>query len=354
MTIKETIIEQINKNGQVKSKDLIELTGFSRAYLSRFLKELINEGKIILIGKANRAHYVIADKDAVLNARKNIKTIQKEIKNINLSEDTILDAMKREGGIFLDLKKNIENILNYAFTEILNNAIDHSNSEKIEIRISRNDKDVKFEIIDHGIGIFNNIMQKKNLKNELEAIQDLLKGKQTTAPQIHSGEGIFFTSKVADNFVIESSSKKLIFNNIIDDFFVQDIKGRKGTKVIFIISLLSDREIETIFREFSGETFEFEKTKVAVRLYKMGSLYMSRSQARRIMIGLEKFKIIELDFNHIKSIGQSFADEIFRVWKLNNPGIEISVLNANENVNFMIKRVLQPERQNQQQLFVSN
>lgn len=197
-------------------------------------------------------------------------------------------------------------------------------------------------------------MRKNNLKNELEAIQDLLKGKQTTAPQIHSGEGIFFTSKAADGFVIESSSKKLIFNNIIGDFFVQDIKGFKGTKVIFVISLLSNRKIEKIFRKFSGETFEFEKTKVAVRLYKMSSLYVSRSQARRIMIGLEKFKAIELDFDRIKSIGQSFADEIFRVWKSNNAGIKISALNANENVDFMIKRAMRPEEQDQREILGSN
>jgi hypothetical protein len=45
------------------------------------------------------------------------------------------------------------------------------------------------------------------LKNHLEAIQDLLKGKQTTMPKSHSGEGIFFTSKIADNLTISSSQE---------------------------------------------------------------------------------------------------------------------------------------------------
>jgi anti-sigma regulatory factor (Ser/Thr protein kinase) len=351
MDTKKLILEQLNIKDNLKVADIMELTGFSRAYINRFFQELRNEGKVVLIGKANRAHYVIAEKNKVLNAKKNILTIHKILKNINLSEDTILDVIKRECGIFVDLKKNIENILNYAFTEMLNNAIDHSQSVKIEIVMKRNSNDIRFDIIDHGIGVFNNIMKKKNLKNELEAIQDLLKGKQTTAPQAHSGEGIFFTSKAADSFVIESSSKKLIFNNSIDDIFIQDIKGFSGTKVIFTISTKADKELGNIFKEYSGESFEFDKTNVAVRLYKMGSLYISRSQARRIMNGLEKFKTITLDFNHIKTTGQAFADEIFRVWKNHNPGIEILTLNTNENVNFMIKRALAQEESGQQNLF---
>ena len=54
---------------------------------------------------------------------------------------------------------------------------------------------LSFIVNDSGIGIFRNIMQKRNLKSELEAIQDLMKGKTTTMPESHSGEGIFFTSK---------------------------------------------------------------------------------------------------------------------------------------------------------------
>ena len=55
-------------------------------------------------------------------------------------------------------------------------------------------------------------MKKKNLNSEMEAIQDLLKGKQTTAPEAHSGEGIFFTSKVSSVLTIQSSHKKLIYS----------------------------------------------------------------------------------------------------------------------------------------------
>ncbi|GAH25948.1 unnamed protein product, partial [marine sediment metagenome] len=77
---------------------------------------------------------------------------------------------------------------------MLNNAIEHSESKKVEIIIERRKNNIIFEVRDWGVGIFNNIMNKKGLSSEMDAIQDLLKGKQTTAPSYHSGEGIFFTS----------------------------------------------------------------------------------------------------------------------------------------------------------------
>ncbi|MBU1083906.1 MAG: STAS-like domain-containing protein, partial [Candidatus Omnitrophica bacterium] len=69
-----------------------------------------------------------------------------------------------------------------------------------------------------------------------------------------------------------------------------------------------------------------------------GANYVSRSQARRVLAGLEKFKTVVLDFKGIEAIGQAFADEIFRVWKSAHTDKEISARNACENVMFMVKR----------------
>ena len=68
--------------------------------------------------------------------------------------------------------------------------------------------------------------------------------------------------------------------------------------------------------------------------------YISRSEAHRVMTGMEKFKTVILDFNGIQTIGQGFADEVFRVWKSAHPGIEIKAENANDDVMFMIKRAI--------------
>ena len=172
----------------------------------------------------------------------------------------------------------------------------------------------------------------------MEAIQDLLKGKLTTAPSLHSGEGIFFTSKAADLLIIQSDVKRLIFNNLLDDVFVKDVKGTPGTKVNFSVDINASRELQAIFEKYTDNSFKFSKTRVTVRLYEGGTEYISRSQARRILVGLEKFKVITLEFEGVETVGQGFADEIFRVWAERYKKIDIKVKNANDNVLLMINR----------------
>ena len=98
------------------------------------------------------------------------------------------------------------------------------------------------------------------------------------------------------------------------------------------------KNLTALFNEYTNEDFKFSKTKVIINLFEHGSEYVSRSQARRILFGLDKFQTIALDFNQIKGIGQSFADEIFRVFLSEHPNIAIQPINACEAVLFMIKR----------------
>ena len=50
-----------------------------------------------------------------------------------------------------------------------------------------------------------------------------------------------------------------------------------------------------------------------------------------------------LDFDQVPTIGQAFADELFRVFANQHPEIELVPENANEPVRFMIGRVQQSE-----------
>jgi len=341
MNIKELILTKIKQKGQLKSADIIKATGFSRAYVNRFLQELRDEGKIILIGGTNKARYVLAEKKEIEKAKKENLDWQRTFKNRDLKEDLILKQIKTETGIFLSLPKNIVNILEFSFLEMLNNAIEHSKSKEILVRIFKDKEDIVFVVRDWGIGIFNNIKNKKKLKNDLEAIEFLLKGKQTTDPKHHTGQGIFFTSKIADFFTIRSFKKILRFNNLLDEIYPEDSTAEhQGTRIVFRIGLKSKRNTETVFRKYTDEDFEFTKTKITVKLYKIGTKFISRSEARRLVIGLDEFKEVLLDFKDVETVGQGFADEIFRVWQNNHLDIKIKYTNANENVEFMIKRAL--------------
>jgi hypothetical protein len=52
------------------------------------------------------------------------------------------------------------------------------------------------------------------------------------------------------------------------------------------------------------------------------------------------FKEVTLDFKDVKSIGQAFADEIFRVFPNMNPDTAITAQNTNTEVQYMINRAI--------------
>ena len=71
----------------------------------------------------------------------------------------------------------------------------------------------------------------------------------------------------------------------------------------------------------------------------LSSGFVSRSEARRLLAGLDRFKAVELDFSGVSSIGQGFADEVFRVFAAAQPEIDVVAESANDVVDAMIQHV---------------
>ena len=65
MNIKKYILDQIEKENQITSAEVIQVSNFSRAYVNRFFKALCEEKKISLVGRANTAHYIKYDKNLI-------------------------------------------------------------------------------------------------------------------------------------------------------------------------------------------------------------------------------------------------------------------------------------------------
>ncbi len=336
MPTRDDILALVKKNGTVKSGDLVRAFTFSRQYAALLLRTLVAEGTLVKTGSTRGAVYMLPG-----HAVNGKEIYRKKLLNRDLKEHLILDDIRRTPGFTMLLPENVQSIFAYAFSEMLNNAIEHSQSTSVEVQVANTD-DLVFSIRDTGIGVFRNIMRKRNLQSELEAVQDLLKGKTTTAPEAHSGEGIFFTSKIADVFTLESYGHRLTVDNRIEDIFIeQAAPPKKGTLVTFRIAATSPKHLNDIFRKYQtnpGE-YAFDKTEIQVKLYTIGTIHVSRSQARRVLAGLEKFQTIILDFAHVPTVGQAFADEIFRVFKHRHPSIDLQPINMNEAVAFMVGRV---------------
>jgi len=341
--IRQLVLKLVTSQERVKAQDILNSFARgkepSRQYLNTVIQSMVREGLIVKGGSTRGAFYVSPQNRELATGLSRVKV---RVTNEGLKEHEIMDTIKNKALFFPTLKQNVQDILNFGFSEMLNNAIEHSESKNIEATIYKTKDHVCFEVSDTGIGVFRSILMKRHLKSELEAIQDLLKGKTTTMPQAHSGEGIFFTSKMADLFVLESFEYALRIDNEIEDLFVEPLKpSKRGTRVLFKIKLNSKRHTTEVFRRYvsNPDTLAFDKTDVSIKLYTMGTIHVSRSQARRVLNGLDKFKSIVLDFDKVPTVGQGFADEIFRVFQSKHPDIVISSVNTNEAVQFMIERV---------------
>ena len=251
-----------------------------------------------------------------------------------LTEDAVWEKDIKKH--FANVPENIRNIWVYGFLEIFNNALDHSKGKKITVVIDESRIFTAMSICDDGIGIFNNIKNGFKLPDEKDALLELAKGKRTTDKKRHSGQGIFFTSRAFDIFYISSNSLTYGLvppGNQTDTF-------KSSTMVYIGLANNSEKILKNVFDEFSTEIpGDFDKTYIPVRLANSADL-VSRSQARRILSGLELFKEVILDFNDIAYIGQAFADEIFRVFKNIHPHTTIMAQNANEEVQYMINRAV--------------
>ena len=243
--------------------------------------------------------------------------------------------------LFGGIKENVLAICNYGFTEIFNNAVDHSEGTNITIVVEFYADLISMTVIDNGTGIFNKIRQKYNLDDPMHALLELSKGKLTTDPDRHTGEGIFFTSRMFDTFIIASGN--LTFGHKALDIFFEHDTPVEGTAVVMEISPFSERTPEGVFSQFVSNAagdFGFDRTIVPVQLARIGNENLiSRSQAKRLLARLDRFRTVVLDFAKIETIGRAFADEVFRVFTKSHPATIVIPLNENDSIKALIAEI---------------
>jgi anti-sigma regulatory factor (Ser/Thr protein kinase) len=241
----------------------------------------------------------------------------------------------------LKLPPNVLGICEYGFTEMLNNAIDHSQTKEGTIIVRQNYAGIEFFVIDRGIGIFEKIQKARNLESPQEALLELSKGKLTTYPERHAGEGIYFTSRMFDRFMIRSGLLSYRRRREEDEDWLIEVEDRaryrQGTAIYMRIATNADWTKNDVFNKYQDDDLKFRRTHVPIALAREpGQQLVSRSQAKRILSRFEQFTEIMLDFKGVDEIGQGFADEIFRIFVQAHPNIPVKVINATPAIERMI------------------
>ena len=328
--IRRRALQLIAADGRGVAPKLAQDFGLSRQVANGYLQGLAQEGLIEAEGSTRaRVYRLVA-----------ISDIAHSYSPDGLEEDRVwrellLPQLK-------DLPENVVDIWHYGATEMINNAIDHADAETIEVRLVRNGLFSAICVADDGMGIFLKIQRALDLADAREAILELVKGKLTTDPDNHTGEGIFFTSRAMDEFHIESA--KLHFRHAAGtaDILEEMETPRAGTLVRMQLANDSPTELSAVFDDFADpEEFTFDRTVIPLRLAQFeGQKLVSRSQARRIAHRFERFRQVELDFSGIETIGQAFADELFRVFAKGHPDIRLVPTNTAPAVDRMIRRAV--------------
>jgi anti-sigma regulatory factor (Ser/Thr protein kinase) len=327
--IREFILWNIREHPSDIVRFTLEKYKLSRPAILRYIHNLVNDNSIYINGSTKNIKYFLKPLHVINNSYKLTPLLEED----RVWRNDVLP-------LFETIKDNILHICHYGFTEIFNNAIEHSEGKEIKTEISIWFDKIIMNITDDGIGIFNKIQRQYNLEDPLHAILELSKGKLTTDPASHSGEGIFFTSRMFDSFMIASGN--FVFRYKMRDLFLETDQNFNGTIVSMEISPISKRTTKSIFDKYvsNPDDYGFDKTIVPVDLARYGKQNLvSRSQARRLLTRLEKFKTVVFDFGNVKSVGRAFVDEIFRVFKNSHPKINILAINDNKSIRQLIDEI---------------
>lgn len=311
---------------------VIEKFNISRVTAVRHLQDLIKEGIIQATGKTKARSYSLCE---IVNEAIYLDVIPA------MQEDVVWTEKIKP--LLGNTRENVLGICAHGFTEIFNNVIDHSQSTAAMVSVKRNAARIKIDVIDHGIGIFKHIQEQCKLDDIHHAILELAKGKLTTDPKNHTGEGIFFTSRMFDEFIISSDGINFMRSGKRDWLFEEAPDGPPGTVVNMEIATDARQTAKEIFDAYRAQFDDigFSKTIIPLKLMECeGEKLISRSQAKRLLKRADKFKEVVLDFSGITEIGQAFADEIFRVYKNANPLVKLHWGDASADVESMIDRAL--------------
>lgn len=333
------IKDYILRNIETHPKDISRVTaqhfGASRQAISNHLKRLTQKNLIVSTGNTKAREYkltTIFEKEFLL-------PVTKETKEDVIWRDTILPFLK-------DLPKNVLEICQFGFTEILNNVIDHSESKDVFLAVTRTAVSTELTVLDSGVGIFNKVQKEFGLSDPRHALLELSKGNLTSMPKRHSGQGVFYTSHMFDYFCILSGLLYYSATMEGDDWLIEaDDKeeDKNGTYIKMRIYDKNPNTYQAILDKYNPDRqrLTITKTHVPIKLarYK-GEQLVSRSQAKRLLARFQNFSEVMLDFQGIEAIGPAFADEIFRVYKLDNPGVDIVYINTNAEVLKTIQTVI--------------
>ena len=326
LKVKGEALRILANSGRITSGKLADATGVSRQTGHTVLAQLVDEGVVEAVGAGRGAHYVLTG----------LRSYRWHVHG--LEEHRVWDALQLDEAL-TDTRDPARSVLHYAASAMVNNVIDHSGFAGLSVGISAQVDEISISIEDVGVGAFEKVRAAMSFESHLDALGHMSKGKLTTDPERHMGEGILFTSKAVDRFTLSANGIEWVVDNVVGDVAVGVSDRAVGTAIGLVHDAKSTRTLASVFDEYCSE-FKFDRSQVVVKLFQHGETFISRSEARRVAVGLDQFRVVVVDFVGVQRVGQGFVDEFFRVWASDHEGTRLEPVNMNAAIEFMVRRGL--------------
>lgn len=307
---------------------LEERTGASRRAVQAALRKLVDAHWLSRSGTSRRPVY----------GPGLLRQVARSYTLHGLQEDL---PWQRDFAPNFELPRHVARMVQHGFTELVNNAIDHSGGSSVTVSLRQTPSHVQLLVSDDGCGVFDKICTAFDIADAQHAMLELSKGRLTSQPEAHTGRGLFFSSQLADVFDIHA-------NNTAFQRRAWDSTGwqagrplpRQGSSIYMAIALDTTRTLDQVLQAWStdGSGIEFDHTTVHLRLLAgPGQALDSRAQARRVAARLPTFKRVEISFEGVSDVGHGFTDELFRVFARARPEVELVPTHMTPRVAALVK-----------------
>lgn len=326
-TLADRVRRLADRRGEIQNRDVVHALHVSPATAHRVLRALVTGGVLEAHGKGRAARY-------------RLHGLRRRLRRAGLDEHRVWEGVAAEIARVRPLEPDVARSLAYAASEVLNNAVDHSGGRSVEITVSfERGGATAVTIRDDGVGVFRKVCDDFGYATPHDAIVQLEKGKLTSDPTRHSGEGLFFSSKAVTRFRLESQATAWVVDNVVRDSAIAPSDVRRGTRVRLDVVPGQVPRLEEVFAAHTDpESLQFTRTRTTIKLAALGKTLVSRSEAKRLVERLTEFRHATLDFSGVDTVGQGFCDEVFRVFARAHAEVALEPVGMNDAVAFMVGR----------------
>ena len=191
--IRRFIINNVGEHPRNITRITADHFGITPGAAVKHVNKLVDVGQLRATGKTKARGYTLT-------------TLVSQFASIAVTPDLEENVTWQEWLLpyLANVEQNVRTICQHGFTEMVNNVVSHSGANTMEVHVKRTAARISMWVVDDGVGIFQRITQDLGLADPRHALLELSKGKLTSDPDHHSGEGIFFTSRMFDDFSIRA------------------------------------------------------------------------------------------------------------------------------------------------------